>query len=153
MADPLAAPLPPTYTADGPTPDTHAKLVRAFRLGATIKIATGAAGVSLRVYDSWIQRGRAELAIDPGGAVTTPLARLAMECDEARHRGDVELLASVRAQATGIRCRTCQGEGTVRGHQVDGGGAGGRRYPGILHRIDHRIGGCPIARRLRREED
>jgi hypothetical protein len=62
----------------------------------------------------WIDRGRRHIDQDPDGLPSTKYARLAIEIDEARHKGDVELLASVRSQATGSRCRTCQGAGTVR---------------------------------------
>ena len=99
-----------------PDPDVHTKIVRSLRLGATSKIAAGAAGVDPRVFHAWITRGRADLA----AVVETPHARFALDCDTARARGDVELLAAVRAQATGIRCRACGGEGVVRRSQAGG---------------------------------
>lgn len=100
-----AAPYAPTLTAE-----IHAKLVRAFRLGATTAIAAGSCRVSPRTFREWIARGRADLA---EGRAETAYARLALECDEARHKGDVELLAAVRSQATGRACRTCQGQGAI----------------------------------------
>jgi hypothetical protein len=102
------------------TDELHAKLVQAFRLGATATIAAGSVGLSTRRLYVWIDRGRRHLDADSDGLPRTKYARLAIECEEARHKGDIELLASVRAQTSGRQCRTCQGIGTVRRNEAGG---------------------------------
>ena len=94
------------------TPEVHDKLVRVFRLGGTVEIAAGSCRLAPRTFREWTARGRADL---DEGRTETAYARLALDCEEARHKGDVALLDAVRLQAMGRQCRTCQGTGTITG--------------------------------------
>ena len=100
----------------GLTPEVHAAIVRAMRLGAPVKVAAGVAGVSEGSYYQWMATGRADVE---AGEVSR-FSKFSNAVGSARHRGDVELLASVRGQTQGRQCRTCAGSGTLR--SCDAGG-------------------------------
>lgn len=98
------------------TPEVHKAIVRGLRLGATIKMTTAAAGVGLTTFYEWVAAGRVDLE----AGVSSRFADLADDVYQARGHGDIELLASVRHQTQGRRCRTCEGRGTLPSHQAGG---------------------------------
>ena len=77
----------------GLTDEVREGLLQAFRLGATVKIATGAVGVSETSFYAWMAKG-----IE---AKTGQFAEFADAVHRARQRGDLELLALVRKAAKG----------------------------------------------------
>jgi hypothetical protein len=93
-----------------------AEIVRAMKLGATVQIAAGAAGVSEGAFYDWMARGRADAA----AGETTIFSDFSEAIDRARHTGDLQLLASVRGTTQGRRCPTCQGAGAMAAHLVGG---------------------------------
>lgn len=107
----------------GLTPQVHDGIVKALRLGATIKIAAGSVGVGVASYYQWLARGRAD--IEAGEA--SRFADFAEAVRGASHRGDVELLASVRLQTKGRQCRACGGQGTIRAGDAGGNKGDDRR--------------------------
>ena len=98
------------------TPETAAEIVRAFRLGATVKIAAGAAGVNEATFYRWMTEGRR----DAEAGESSIFRDFCDEVNRARNRGDLELLASVKGTTQGRRCPTCQGRGAVPSHEVGG---------------------------------
>jgi len=107
----------------GLTPEVHDGIVGALRLGATVKIATGANGVSEGAYYGWMARGRADIE---EGEISI-FSKFTKAVRGASHRGDVELLASVRLQTKGRQCRACGGQGTIRAGDVNGTPTDNRR--------------------------
>jgi len=104
------------------TDQTSADIIRALRLGATIEIACGAAGVGVTSFYRWTAQGRTD---DEAGEPSI-FRDFWKATEHARHRGDLELLASVKGQTQGRQCRTCAGSGTLRNEDA-GGRAGDRR--------------------------
>ncbi len=100
----------------GLTPDVHKALVRALRLGATVKMATAATGVGLSTFYQWVAKGRADFE----AGETSIFTDLVDAVYQAKGHGDIELLASVRHQTQGRKCRTCEGRGTLPSHQAGG---------------------------------
>lgn len=123
----------PTYAATkagtklgrpcGLTNDVHEGIVGALRLGATVTIACGAYGVAIPTYYQWMSRGRLDIE---AGEVSI-FSEFTEAVRGASHRGDVELLASVRLQTKGRQCRACGGAGTIRAGDVNGTPTDNRR--------------------------
>lgn len=80
-----------TGRPSGLTDEVRANLLHAFRLGATVRIACGATGVSEAAFYRWMAKGEA--------AKTGSFREFRDEVQRARDRGDLELLAFVRKGA------------------------------------------------------
>lgn len=107
----------------GLTPEVHKELVKAIQLGATVKIATRAAGVSDTAYYQWLARGRADIELGDD----TIFSQFTADIERASGKGDVELLSAVRVKTQGTRCPTCRGRGAVPASEV-GGAPDDHRY-------------------------
>lgn len=75
------------------TPEVRERLLQAFRLGATVKIAAGACGVHEASFYGWMAKGRE--------AKSGEYRELFEHVTLARDTGDLELLALVRKHAKG----------------------------------------------------
>lgn len=74
---------------------TIATIVEAVELGATYEIAAQAAGIHRDTLRGWREQGEADRDAD----LPTDYADLIAAVDDARARGEVELLRSIRAHA------------------------------------------------------